>query len=257
MLVPRALLVVGPFLTVSCCVGQPLDSACVTTVISADDTSRADTVGITYYDRDGREREEFGWFTGEQVPVHDSYTYDRKGRLKTQLTDFRGKNRHEFHYRHGRLYSVTDHGLNARGRWEKTGVTIWEYDSQGRVSRISNPPEWYDNYTRTFVYDTLGRRTMQVNLDAYGKAVHRCRTYYNVRDVAPLMAELESDSLSAIEVENRDERGWVVERYGLIKGKVNSHLQYSYDERGRLRTTVGLRSTTRYEYRRLPRRTVQ
>jgi len=224
--------------------------------MSKDDKSREDTVSIVYYYRDGREREEFAWFKGEQVPVHYSYTYDRRGRLKTQVTDFRGNSRYRFHYRRGRLCSVMDYDENVQGRWEKTGVTIWKYDGEGRVSRIFNPPKWPSDYTRTFAYDTLGRETENISLDEYGKVVYRCRILYDVHDVGQLIAELDTASLSAIHVENNDEHGRVVERYELIKGKVNSHERHSYDDRGRLRTTIGLHTTTRYAYCRLPRKSM-
>lgn len=244
----------GLFLTMPLCMGQPLDSVCIVTVRYADDTLRVDTVNITYYDINGLKNEVFHWFKGEKVPVHYSYVYDRKGRLKIQETHFHDKDRSKFRYRHGRLYSVTDYDMSTRGKWKKASVTIWEYDKQGRVSRVSNPPHGYQNYARTFMYDTLGRRTMQVNLDEYGRVVYRSRTYYDVQDWSPLMTELETDSLSAIEVKNSNEHGWVVEYYELTKGKINSHLQYFYDESGRLRKAIGLHSTTWYEYGRMPRR---
>jgi hypothetical protein len=237
--------------------GQPLDSVCIVTVMYADDTSRVDTASITYYDREGLEREQFYWFKGEKVPVHDVCTYDRSRKLKTQVTDFHGISRYKFRYRHGRLYSVTDYDVDAHGLTEKTGVTIWEYDDQGRTSRISNPPKWYGDYTSTFTYDSLGREKEKINRDEYGKEVYRSRTVYNVLDVSQLMAELDTVSLSAINVVNNDEHGREVERYELIKGKINSHQRHVYDEGGRLRTTIGLRSTTWYEYRRLPRRTTR
>lgn len=252
----RLLFAAGMILITSFCSGQPVDSVCIVTRVYADDTTRVDTISITYYDQDGLEREQFYWFKGEKLPVHDSCIYDRKGRLMVQVQSFRGVNRYKFRYKHGRLFSVTDYDVDENGRTEKTGVAIWDYDSQGRISSISNPPKWHSDYTRTYTYDSLGRRMEQINLDEYGKVVYRDRTVYNVQDVGPLIAELDTSSLSAIKVVNSDEQGREVERYELIKGKINSHERNVYDEDGRLRTTVGLRSTTSYAYCRLPRRSM-
>lgn len=253
----RLLFISGLVLLTSFCLGQRLDSACIVTTVYATDTTRVDTTSITYYDQDGLEREQFSWFKGEKSPVHDSYIYDRKRRIRVQVQNFHDLSRYKFRYKHGHLFSVTDYGVDEKGRMEKTGVTIWEYDSEGRISRISNPPRWRSDYTRTYTYDSLGRRMEQINLDEYGKVVYRDRTVYDIRDVHPLLAELDTSSLSAIKVVNRDEQGREVERYELIKGKINSHERNVYDEDGLLRTTLSLRSTTRYAYGRLPRRSIQ